>query len=78
MFDLKAEAHTVAQSPVVPWQKLSGATVLITGVTGLIGSACARVLLERNRTEATGIRVVWPAMRNALLTHWRATMRRMA
>ena len=33
MFDLKAEAHTVAQSPVVPWQKLSGATVLITGVT---------------------------------------------
>lgn len=58
MFDLKAEAHTVAQSPVVPWQKLSGATVLITGVTGLIGSACARVLLERNRTAATGIRVV--------------------
>lgn len=58
MFDLRAEAQVVAQSPIVAWEKLSGATVLITGVTGLIGSACARVLLERNRADGSDIRVL--------------------
>lgn len=58
MFDLRAEAQAVAQSPMVAWEKLSGATVLITGVTGLIGSACTRVLLERNRADGSDIRVL--------------------
>lgn len=64
MFDLKAEDRLIAQSPMVSWWKLAGATVLITGVTGLIGAACARVLLEHNRLANDDIRVIGLA-RNA-------------
>lgn len=52
MFDLTAESREQARSLALPWEKLEGRRVLITGATGLIGFACARLLLERNRLAA--------------------------
>lgn len=49
MFDLTAESREQARALSLPWEKLEGRRVLITGATGLIGFACARLLLERNR-----------------------------
>lgn len=49
MFDLQAEARAIAETPVIDWDKLEGASVLVTGATGLVGSAFARALMERNR-----------------------------
>lgn len=52
MFDLTAESREQARTLTLPWEKLEGHRVLITGATGLIGFACARLLLERNRLGA--------------------------
>lgn len=52
MFDLTAELREQARTLALPWEKLEGRRVLITGATGLIGFACARLLLERNRLGA--------------------------
>lgn len=49
MFDVFAESREQARSEAIPWGELEGKRVLITGATGLIGFACARLLLERNR-----------------------------
>lgn len=49
MFDIFAESREQARSEAIPWGELEGKRVLITGATGLIGFACARLLLERNR-----------------------------
>ena len=49
MFDIFAESREQARSEAIPWGELEGKCVLITGATGLIGFACARLLLERNR-----------------------------
>lgn len=55
MFDLQAEYATLARDLDIDWDALAGRHVLITGATGLIGSLCARTLLERNRREGAGI-----------------------
>lgn len=52
MFDLTVESREQARTLALPWEKLEGRRVLITGATGLIGFACARLLLERNRLGA--------------------------
>ena len=51
MFDIVAESHEQARSAALPWDKLEGRRVLITGATGLIGFACARLLLERRQSR---------------------------
>ncbi len=58
MFDLVAESRELARTADIDWEKLSGRAVLVTGATGLIGSGCVRLLLERNRIAQAGIRVV--------------------
>lgn len=57
MFDLTQEAAAVAADNVIDWEALTGALVLVTGATGLVGSALVRTLLERNRACGDGIRV---------------------
>ena len=42
----------------LPWQQLHGRTVLVTGATGLIGSALIRALLWYSAHSDAGIRVV--------------------
>ncbi|MGI6032787.1 MAG: NAD-dependent epimerase/dehydratase family protein [Coriobacteriales bacterium] len=58
MYDLSAEYRALAQDAPIDWERLEKRTVLITGATGLIGSCCARLLLERNRAFGSGIHVI--------------------
>lgn len=44
--------------PVIPWRDLSGASVLVTGCTGLVGSALVRVLAAANETYGLGLRMI--------------------
>lgn len=47
-----------AASLSVPWEKLEGRKVLITGASGLIGTVLVDVLMERNRTHHQNITVI--------------------
>lgn len=58
MFDLSREYSELAKSDRIRWDLVDGRTFLITGVTGLIGSLCTRLLLERNRTANAGISIL--------------------
>ncbi len=62
MFDISSEYRDLASNDAIDWGALDGSSVLVTGATGLIGSLCVRVLLERNRTGA-GI-TVYALVRN--------------
>ena len=42
----------------VPWARLSNRRVLVTGASGLVGSAMVRMLLSRNDLAGDGIKVV--------------------
>lgn len=57
MFDLEKESAELARDASLDWARLKGKSVLITGATGLVGSQCARFLLEANRAFDLGIRV---------------------
>jgi nucleoside-diphosphate-sugar epimerase len=56
------DLQSLISDAAIPWEKLRGCTVLITGATGMIGRACARVLsllggiqiLALGRNEAKG------------------------
>ena len=41
----------------LPWQELSGATILVTGATGLVGSTLIRVLLQANEKKSLGLKL---------------------
>lgn len=58
MFDLKKEAEAIAKTASVEWGLFAGKTVLVTGATGLIGSCCVRILLERNRFKQSAIKIL--------------------
>ena len=51
------DVKSAADLPL-PWETLAGKTVLISGVTGLIGSFLADVLLYRNRAYDAGITIL--------------------
>lgn len=48
--------RAVASSDI-PWERLAGSDVLLTGATGMIGAFFVDVLMERNRSFGDGIRV---------------------
>lgn len=58
MPSVKQAAHQLAVGDRIDWRLFDNSTVLITGATGLIGSCCARVLLERNRVKQARINVI--------------------
>ena len=58
MFNLNREYAELAASERIAWDLVDGRTFLITGATGLIGSLCARLLLERNRAFSARIKVI--------------------
>lgn len=56
MKDTELEKLVVTEEKLL--KSFAGRTFLITGATGLIGSAVCRVLLESNRRYGTGIRIL--------------------
>jgi nucleoside-diphosphate-sugar epimerase len=52
------DIERAAAAPEVPWELLSDATAVVTGATGLVGGALARVLAAAGAGRATGLRVV--------------------
>ena len=68
MFDLREESARLAAEAAIDWAALEGSRVMITGVTGLVGSHCARFLMERNpRSRSAKLRIACKkaACRNA-------------
>ncbi len=53
---LYAEDIEKTAAAPLPWEKLSGRTVTVSGVTGLIGSFLADVLMRKNR-DGLGVRI---------------------
>ena len=46
----KEDIQAIVQDKNLPWEKLFGKSVLITGATGMIGSCVTDVLLAANKT----------------------------
>ena len=54
---LQGDVERIANSACIPWDKLGGCSVLVTGATGLIGSLLVRALACRNRLFNQDIRI---------------------
>ena len=54
----RADIDDVLSDTNIPWNALHGGTVLVTGATGLIGSALAAVLSYANKHFALGLRIL--------------------
>jgi nucleoside-diphosphate-sugar epimerase len=55
---LAEDLELVVSEPLIPWNELHGATVLVTGGTGTVGSAVVRALAAAGRRRELGVRVV--------------------
>ena len=52
------DLHRTCAAPWIPWRELHGATVLVTGATGLIGAALVKTLLWYGATHDRDLRVL--------------------
>lgn len=52
------DMERVCQAEHIPWERLRGRTVLVTGATGLIGGTLVRALLYANEKRALDMRVL--------------------
>jgi UDP-glucuronate decarboxylase len=55
---LRDDCQTALNDPGIPWDRFRGATVVVTGATGAIGKAIARVLCEANACKGLDLTVV--------------------
>jgi UDP-glucuronate decarboxylase len=55
---LKEDVEAALRDPAIPWERFRDTTVLVTGATGVIGSAVARVLCAANIARDLGLTVV--------------------
>ena len=55
--DLYMEDVRRAAELALPWEKLTGKSVMLSGATGLIGSFLVDVLMEKNAADALGCTV---------------------
>ena len=55
---MSADCAELAANEHVPWAAFAGATVVVTGATGLIGQTLVGALLAREEQTPTGMRVV--------------------
>ncbi len=55
---LRRELEQIVSDRGIPWRDMSGASVLITGATGLIGSALVRALAAANEEHGLNLQVI--------------------
>lgn len=55
---LGEDFHRTASDSVIPWDRLEGRTILVTGATGLIGSLLVKTLLYRADRFGTDLTVI--------------------
>ena len=55
---VREDLERISAATYVPWEALHGKTVLVTGATGLIGSALVKALLWYGGTRDAGLRVL--------------------
>jgi UDP-glucuronate decarboxylase len=55
---LREDVESALSDPAIPWERFRGATVVVTGATGVIGTAVARVLCAANLAKGLGLTVV--------------------
>lgn len=65
MSEAQRTAHDIAANQAMPWGKIDGSTVVITGATGLIGSQVVRTLIERTNNFHGSIKLILP-VRNVI------------
>ena len=56
-FDFSRETELCAELDL-PWSRIDGRTLLVTGATGMVGTYMIRVLLARNRLKGTKTRII--------------------
>lgn len=54
----REDIETTVQTDFIPWEKLKGKTILLTGATGLIGTGIVNVLAYVNQERRLGITVL--------------------
>ena len=52
------DLETVAKSPSIDWVSLKGATIAISGATGMIGTFLVDLLMHKTAKDEAGIRVI--------------------
>jgi UDP-glucuronate decarboxylase len=55
---LREDVETALNDPAILWDRFRGATVLVTGATGVIGTAVARVLCAADLAKGLGLTLV--------------------
>ncbi len=55
---LKDDLEAALADPAIPWDRFRGATALVTGATGVIGSAVVRLLCAANASKDLGLTLV--------------------
>lgn len=55
---LRDDVETALNDPAILWDRFRGATVLVTGATGVIGTAVTRVLCAANLAKGLGLTLV--------------------
>ena len=59
MNEILLEDHRqIASAEYIPWEKLQGKTILVTGACGLIGSTLVNALLYANETKNLNLKVI--------------------
>ena len=53
----REDLEAAGQLPL-PWEKLAGKTLALTGATGLLGSFLVDTLMEKNRKDGLGCTVI--------------------
>lgn len=55
---IKADVCEILSDNNIPWHELSNGTILVTGATGLVGSAVVRVLSAANEIHGLNIKII--------------------
>ena len=65
------DIQTAASLSFIPWDKLHGTSILITGATGLIGTCLIDILMEHNRMNVSDPITVYALVRSQERLHLR-------